>query len=131
MKKKPEIFWDCHGVDVIGIDSDGLWWGTENAWMVIGDPCMAEHGGPDEDPATPTYFVVEADWEQGQTYVAHLVASEANFAIWRVEGMGGDKARVIFEKKLSKRHKYSCYGTVYLTDEQRARRLGEPYWGGY
>lgn len=57
---------DCHGVEIMGSDDDGCWYGTEHAWIVLGDPDTSgcdENGKPngsrdgmDHPPATPHYF---------------------------------------------------------------------------
>lgn len=128
---KQEI--DCHGRDVVGLDEDGGWWGTDNAWWILGDPDTSgcdENGvpdgsedGPEHDPATPHLFIASGVGYEGQQWDFAVVASSearlqefaASLGVKRLEGIETHKLR---------RGRYHVGKTVYLTDSQAAKRLG-------
>lgn len=127
MKTQDTIEVDCHGVSVVGEDDDGFWWGTLNAWFVIGDPdTSGEDGtcdGPDHPCATPTYFEVSGRFSPtGVDFQAYLVASNfeaVKHFLWCMCVVDVD---VFQETRI--RRKANPSGFIHVTDTQRERLLG-------
>ncbi len=137
MRTKKSDFEDYHGMDVIGLDDDGIWWGTPNAWWVYGDTDTSgsdENGvpdgscdGPDAAPATPTYFEVSGFWYDGKSFTAYVVASSFEEVRHHAACHGCRDIFISPGVRLSKRHVYKSCGVVFLTDEQvQARLEGRP-----
>lgn len=75
---------DCYGAPTHGASEDGIWWGTANAWVVMGDEDTSgcdDQGmpngmcdGPDRDPHRP--FLFEVTGHVGyEAFHGHFIAS--------------------------------------------------------
>lgn len=123
---------DCYGVDPIGANDDGVWFGTANAWMLLGDPDTSgfdpitgepdgSQDGPDHPPKAPTYFNLTG-FLGSDPLDAHCVASDEDRVLSFLRNIGATEVRVLEATRLSRR-RYKATGFVFLTDEQVDRRL--------
>lgn len=113
---------DCNGVEPIGLDDDGAWFGTENCWLVLND---YEEDGPGTFPATP-HFVTVAGKLLTSDFAGHVVASNAQRAIDYFDGIGCLHIQVISCDKLRASEAFNDNPwAVYVTDEE-AEAIKEP-----
>lgn len=126
-----QIEHDCHGCEILGCDDDGFWWGTPNAWHVVGDDDTSgcDHNGvpdgspdgPEHPPATPTYFEVSG-WMGAVEFTAYVIASNEANVRRMLSGFGVTEPSFL-ATRLRTRRKFEPYSVVFVTDDEAAKIL--------
>lgn len=103
---------DCNGVEPIGSDDDGFWFGTANCWLVLTD---YEVDGPGTVPATPHFITVVAKLGEDD-FSGYVVASTKQRALDYFEGIGCKGVQVLYCDRIKALEGEPW--AVYVTDEE-------------